>query len=93
MPNFNHHPFYCVTDGDHIYTLNKDLDNLAQKSANDDYNVSTGSTFRIPDKPSEKSNHIIIEHIDEMLENLKKKSKPASRAGMRRRRRSRSLYT
>ncbi|MFM7978307.1 MAG: hypothetical protein ACKPKO_03245, partial [Candidatus Fonsibacter sp.] len=21
VPNFNHRPFYCVTDGDHIYTF------------------------------------------------------------------------
>ena len=70
VPNFNHRPFYCVTDGDHIYTLNKDLDSLAQKSEDDEYKVSVGSSFHIPDKPSEKSNHIIIEHIDEMLEIL-----------------------
>ena len=42
VPNFNHRPFYCVTDGDHIYTLNKDLDSLAQKSEDDDYNISVG---------------------------------------------------
>ena len=24
VPNFNHRPMFCVTDGDHIYTLNKD---------------------------------------------------------------------
>ena len=70
VPNFNHRPFYCVTDGDHIYTLNKDLDSLAQKSEDNEYKVSVGSNFHIPDKPSEKSNHIIIEHIDEMLEIL-----------------------
>ena len=29
VPNFNHRPFYRVTYGDHIYTLNKDLGNLA----------------------------------------------------------------
>jgi len=70
VPNFNHRPFYCVADGGHIYTLNKDLESLAQKSADDDYKVCVGSNFRIPDKPSKKSNHIIIEHIDEMLEIL-----------------------
>ncbi|MFM7985860.1 MAG: hypothetical protein ACKPKO_41750, partial [Candidatus Fonsibacter sp.] len=36
LPNFSHRPFYCVTDGDHIYTLNKDLDSLAQKSEEED---------------------------------------------------------
>ena len=45
VPDFNHRPFYCVTDGDHIYTLNKDLDNLAQKSEDDDYKISVGSNF------------------------------------------------
>ncbi|MFM7986280.1 MAG: hypothetical protein ACKPKO_43905, partial [Candidatus Fonsibacter sp.] len=29
VPNFRHRPFDCVTDGDHIYTLNKDLDKKA----------------------------------------------------------------
>ena len=45
VSNFNHRPFYCVTVGDHIYTLNKDLGNLAQKSEDDDYKVSVGSNF------------------------------------------------
>ncbi|MFM7979519.1 MAG: hypothetical protein ACKPKO_09410, partial [Candidatus Fonsibacter sp.] len=49
--------------------LNQDLDNLAQKSEDDDdYSISVGSNFDIPDKPSERSNHIILEHIDEMFE-------------------------
>ncbi len=74
MPNFNHRPLYCVADGDHVHTLNKDLDNLAQKSADDDYKVSVGSNFRIPEKPSNKSNHIIIEHTDEMLEVLREQA-------------------
>ncbi|MFM7985859.1 MAG: hypothetical protein ACKPKO_41745, partial [Candidatus Fonsibacter sp.] len=30
-----------------------------------------GSNFHIPDKPNERSNHIIIEHIDEMLDILR----------------------
>ena len=74
VPNFNHRPFYCVTDGDYTYTLNKDLDNLAQKSEDDDHKVSVGSNFRVPDKPCDNSNHIIIEHIDEMLEILKEQT-------------------
>ncbi len=70
VPNFNRRPFYCVTDGDHIYTLNNNLDNLTQKSEDDDYNVSVGSNFNIPDKLSEKSNLIIIiiKHTDDMLD-------------------------
>ncbi|MFM7987985.1 MAG: hypothetical protein ACKPKO_52595, partial [Candidatus Fonsibacter sp.] len=77
MPNFNHRPFYCVTDRGHIYTRNKDLDNLAQKSEDDDYKISVRSNFQIPEKPSERSNHIIIiGHIDEMLDILREQ--PAS---------------
>ena len=76
VPNFNNRPFYCVTDGDHIYTLNKDLESLAQKSEDDDYKISVGSNFHIPNKPSERSSHIIIEHIDEMLDILREQ--PAS---------------
>ncbi|MFM7989048.1 MAG: hypothetical protein ACKPKO_58020, partial [Candidatus Fonsibacter sp.] len=71
VPNFNHRPFYCDTDGDHIYTLNKDLDNLAQKSEDDDYNIYVGASFHLPDKPNERANHIIIEHIDDMLDILR----------------------
>ena len=72
VQNFNHRPCYCVTDGDRIYTLNKDLDNLVQKSEDDDYEASVRPNFHIPDKPSEKSNHIIIiEHISETLEILR----------------------
>ena len=66
MANFAHRTFYCVTDGGHIYTRNKDLDNQARKSEDDEYKVSVGSSFHIPDKPSEQSNHIVIEHIDEL---------------------------
>ena len=36
--------------------------------------MPVGSNFRIPDKPSNKSNHIIIEHIDEMLDILKEQA-------------------
>ncbi|MFM7984641.1 MAG: hypothetical protein ACKPKO_35490, partial [Candidatus Fonsibacter sp.] len=45
VPNCNHRPLYCVTDVDHIYTVSKDLDNLAQKSDDDDYSISVGSNF------------------------------------------------
>ncbi|MFM7983377.1 MAG: hypothetical protein ACKPKO_29045, partial [Candidatus Fonsibacter sp.] len=64
LPHFNHRPFYCVTDGDHIYTLNKDLDNLAQKSDDDDeYRVAADNNLYIPEKTGEKSDHIVMEHI------------------------------
>ena len=36
VPNFRYRPFYCVTDRDHIYAVTKDLDNLAQKSEDDE---------------------------------------------------------
>jgi hypothetical protein len=71
VPNFNHRPFYCVTDGDHIYTLNRDLDSLAQKTPEDDYKVLASPNFHIPDKATEPSNHRIMEHIDELLEILR----------------------
>ncbi|MFM7852240.1 MAG: hypothetical protein ACKO96_10075, partial [Flammeovirgaceae bacterium] len=51
--------------------MNKDLDNLAQKSEENEYKISAESNFHIPDKRSENSNLIIIEHIDEMLEILR----------------------
>ena len=60
VPNFNHRPFYCGTDGGHIYTLNKDLDNLAQKSDDDEYRVVANNNFHIPEKAGEKSNHIAM---------------------------------
>ena len=36
--------------------------------------MSVGSNLHIPDKPSEKSNHIIIEHIDEIVEILREQT-------------------
>ena len=66
VPNFHEKPFYCITDGDHIYTLNKDLESLAQKTDDEDYKVVAGADFRTPDKPV-KSDHKIIEHIDELI--------------------------
>ena len=66
VPNFNHRPFYCATDGGHIYTLNMDLGNLAQKSEDDEYRVVAGSNFHIPEKAGEKSNYIVISNIDKM---------------------------
>jgi len=70
VPNFNNRPFYCVTDGNHIYTLNKDLESLAQKANADEYNVSASSNFHIPEKP-ENANYRVIDHIDEILDILR----------------------
>ena len=75
VPNLNHRPFYCVTDGDHIYTLNKDLDSLAQKSDDDEYRVVANGNFHIPEKTVEKSNYIVMEHIDELLTILREQAK------------------
>jgi hypothetical protein len=73
VPNFNHRPMFCVTDGDHIYTLNKDLDSLAQKTDADEYQVRSSPNFHIPEKPKEKSNYVVVEHIDETLQILREK--------------------
>ena len=72
MPNFNNRPFYCVAEGDHIYTINRDLESLAQKAdAEEEYKVAASPNFHLPDKPSEKSDFRVVEHIDELLEILR----------------------
>ena len=48
VPNFNHQPLYCVADGDHIYTLNKDLNSLAHNAKTSDFEVFANTNFRIP---------------------------------------------
>ena len=70
VPNFNQKPMYCITDGDHIYTLNKDLESLAQKSDDEEYKVMVGADFRTPNKPT-KSDHRMIENVDELLDVLR----------------------
>ena len=70
VPNFNQTPMYCLTDGNHIYLLNKDLESLAQKTDDEEYKVVAGTDFRTPDKPT-KSDHRMIEHIDELLDILR----------------------
>ena len=70
VPNFHQKPMYCITDGDHIYTLNKDLESLAQKTDDNEYKLVVGSDFRTPDKPT-KSDHRMIENIDELLDILR----------------------
>jgi len=66
-PNFNNPALFCVTDGDHIYTLNTDLDRLAQKTASDEYQVTACPNFYTPEKQAEKANYRVVEHIDEIL--------------------------
>jgi len=70
VPNFNNKPMYCLTDGNHIYLLDKDLESLAQMTKGDEYKVVVGSDFRTPDKPV-KADHKMIEHIDELLDILR----------------------
>lgn len=66
-PNFNNPALYCLTDGDHIYTLNKDLDHLAQKTSSDEHQLIASPNFYTPDKPADKANYRVVEHIDEIL--------------------------
>ena len=37
VPNFHQKPMYCLTDGNHIYLLNKDLESLAQRTDDEEY--------------------------------------------------------
>ena len=73
-PNFNNPALFCVTDGDHIYTLNKDLDNLAQKTSSDEYQLTACPNFYTPEKPTEKANYRVVEHIDEILDILREEA-------------------
>ena len=70
--NNNNPPLYCVADGDHIYVLDKDIESIAQKTEDgEDYKVVANSNFHIADKPAQKADHRLIEHIDELLEILR----------------------
>ena len=66
VPNFYNTRMYCVADGDHVYTCNKDLGSLAQQADKAEFQVFANGNFTIPDKP-EKANFRILEHIDELL--------------------------
>ena len=70
-PNFNNPALFCVTDGDHIYTLNTDLDRLAQKTSSDEFHLSTNSNFYTPEKQEEKANYRVVDHIDEIMDVLR----------------------
>ena len=63
-PNFNNLALFCVTDGDHIYTLNTHLDSLAHKTAADDYQLTVCPNFYTPEKQAEKASYRVVEHID-----------------------------
>ncbi len=88
-PNFNNPALFCVTDGDHIYTLNTDLDRLAQKTSSDEFHLSTSSNFYTPEKQAEKANYRVVDHIDEIMDGLRElggeqvlKNGPAFREGL-----------
>ena len=80
VPNFHNKPMYCLTDGNHIYLLNKDLESLAQQTKDEDYKVVAGSDFMTPDKPT-KADHKMIEHIDELLDILRASDSSGSGSG------------
>ncbi len=71
MPNFNKPALLCVTDGDHIYTLNADLDWLAQKTSSDEYQLTACVNLNTPAKQAEKANCRVVEHIDEIRDLLR----------------------
>ena len=71
VPNFNNPALFCVTDGDHIYTLNTDLDRLAQKTTSDEYHLTACPNFYTPEKQPEKANYRVVEHIDEIMDVLR----------------------
>jgi hypothetical protein len=54
--NFNNPALFCVTDGDHIYTLNTHLKSLAHKTTADDYQLTVCPNFYTPEKQAEKAN-------------------------------------
>jgi len=56
-----------VCDGNHIYLINKDLNELAQKAAGEDFTVSASSNFNIIDKPKEPAQHHCIGSIDDII--------------------------
>ncbi len=71
VPNFNNPAPFCVTHGDHIYTLNTDLDRLAQKTTSDEYQLTACPNFYTPEKKAEKANYRVLEHIDEIMDVLR----------------------
>ena len=70
VPNFHNRPMFCVVEGDHVYTCNHDLESLAQKADDREYQVFANGNFRIPEKPK-KANFRMMGHIDELLEVLR----------------------
>ena len=73
IPNFNQKPMYCMTDGDHIYVLNHDLDKLAQKLDDDEeeYRVYASPDYRV-DEEKTAARYRMIEDVDDILHILRK---------------------
>ena len=71
---------YCLDDGDHIYTLNHDLDRLAQKSCEeiDDKEIQKlicKTDYRLDkDGEDKKRKYRMIKHIDDILPILRELS-------------------
>jgi hypothetical protein len=68
--SFNEHnkPLYCMTDGDHIYTLNHDLKSLQQKQDDntDEFLVYTTPYFKT-DEDKTPIKHHMIESVDDLV--------------------------
>ena len=79
VANFNNKPMYCMTDGDHIYVLNHDLDKLAQKlqgeGEDEEFVVYASADYRVDsdERKEEKlqTRYRMIEGVDDILQILK----------------------
>jgi hypothetical protein len=82
VPNFNNKAFYCLTDGNHIYTLNHNLERLAQKQDEEttEYQVYASSDFKTREKDEQHPAHRMIEHIDDIINILKEENNNTSDA-------------
>ena len=77
--NSSQKPFFGITDGNHIYSLDRDLDSLGQKTDETDYKVTASANFRTPkdNEPPEKADYRMIEHVDEILQILRESKSSA----------------
>jgi hypothetical protein len=66
--NNNNKPLYCMTDGDHIYTLNHELPSIQhrQDDNTDEFTVYTTPDFKI-DEDKTPIKHHMIESIDDLV--------------------------
>ena len=63
----NYPQMLCVCDGNHIYLINKDLHEIAQKASVEDFKVSASPNFNIIDKPAEPAQLYCIDSIDDIV--------------------------